>query len=143
MSTTGKLIPAAAAGTIQLGDLTVNRLGYGAMRITGKGIWGPPDDHDAALATPFLQTLVRLLRAQDSFGAWDKKSDAVLLSDYVITKEQRRAIPIMGDPDPDTLWRVEQFYAAVGLAIEQETGTRPVHPMQLMARAYGIPEERS
>ena len=36
--------PAAAAGTITLGDLTVNRMGYGAMRITGKGIWGPPDD---------------------------------------------------------------------------------------------------
>ena len=32
------------------GDLEVNRLGYGAMRITGKGIWGPPPDHDAALA---------------------------------------------------------------------------------------------
>ena len=36
--------PAAAAGTLALGDLTVNRMGYGAMRITGKGIWGPPDD---------------------------------------------------------------------------------------------------
>ena len=44
-------ISAAAAGTIQLGDLTVNRLGYGAMRITGKGVWGPPADHAASLAT--------------------------------------------------------------------------------------------
>ena len=37
-------LPAAAAGTIAVGDLVVNRMGYGAMRITGKGIWGPPDD---------------------------------------------------------------------------------------------------
>jgi len=45
-------LSAAAAGIITLGgDLAVNRLGYGAMRITGKGIWGPPDDHDAAIAT--------------------------------------------------------------------------------------------
>src|ERR1700691_3083520 len=45
-------ISAAAAGTITLGgDLTVNLLGYGAMRITGKGIWGPPEDKAAALAT--------------------------------------------------------------------------------------------
>src|SRR5271156_5959373 len=51
MSVTGNLISAAAAGAIKLGDLTVNRMGYGAMRITGTGIWGPPADRDAALAT--------------------------------------------------------------------------------------------
>src|SRR5580658_10430511 len=45
-------LPAAQAGTITLGgDLTVNRMGFGAMRVTGKGIWGLPDDVDAALAT--------------------------------------------------------------------------------------------
>jgi len=76
----------------------------------------------AALATPFLQTLVRLIRAQDSYGAWDKKSDAEILKDYVITKEQRRAMPIIADPDPDVLWRLEQYYAAIGLEIEKETG---------------------
>jgi len=36
--------------TIKIGDRTVNRLGYGAMRITGEGIWGPPPDHDVAIA---------------------------------------------------------------------------------------------
>jgi pyridoxine 4-dehydrogenase len=40
--------PAAAAGTVTLGDLTVNRLGFGAMRITGQGVWGEPDDRDGA-----------------------------------------------------------------------------------------------
>src|SRR6266699_505212 len=40
---------AAAAGTIDVGgDLTVNRLGFGAMRITGPGIWGDPPDRDRA-----------------------------------------------------------------------------------------------
>ena len=42
---------AAAAGTIDIGgDLTVNRMGYGAMRITGDGIWGDPPDRDRARA---------------------------------------------------------------------------------------------
>jgi len=42
---------AAAAGTIGIGgDLTVNRMGFGAMRITGPGIWGPPADRDQAKA---------------------------------------------------------------------------------------------
>ena len=43
-------LSAAAAGTLRIGDLTVNRLGFGAMRITGEGIWGEPRDHAEALA---------------------------------------------------------------------------------------------
>jgi len=42
------MAPAADAGTITLGDLTVNRMGYGAMRITGPGIWGDPPDPEAS-----------------------------------------------------------------------------------------------
>ena len=63
-------VSAASAGTIQLGDLTVNRLGYGAMRITGKGIWGPPADRAGALAT--LRRTVELgincIDTADSYG---------------------------------------------------------------------------
>jgi aryl-alcohol dehydrogenase-like predicted oxidoreductase len=64
-------ITAAAAGTINLGgDLTVNRLGYGAMRITGQGIWGPPEDHDAAIATlrRAVELGVNFIDTADSYG---------------------------------------------------------------------------
>ena len=44
-------IDASLSGQFKIGDLTVNRLGFGAMRVTGKGIWGPPANRDAALAT--------------------------------------------------------------------------------------------
>ena len=40
---------AAASGTFAIGDITVNRLGFGAMRITGPGVWGPPADRDEAI----------------------------------------------------------------------------------------------
>ena len=40
--------PAAAAGTATLGDFTVNRMAFGAMRLTGQGVWGEPDDRTAA-----------------------------------------------------------------------------------------------
>jgi aryl-alcohol dehydrogenase-like predicted oxidoreductase len=44
-------ISASASGTFKIGgDLEVTRLGYGAMRITGDGIWGPPKDHGKAIA---------------------------------------------------------------------------------------------
>jgi pyridoxine 4-dehydrogenase len=62
---------ASAAGTLPIGgDLTVNRLGYGAMRITGPGIWGPPADKDAALATlrRAVDLGVNLIDTADSYG---------------------------------------------------------------------------
>ena len=41
----------ASSGTLTIGgDLEVHRLGFGAMRIVGPGVWGPPDDRDATLA---------------------------------------------------------------------------------------------
>jgi probable nitrogen fixation protein len=79
----------------------------------------------------FLTELIKQWRAQDTHGAWDKKSDLDLIAPYVITKEQRREIPIMGDPDPETLWRLELFYNAVGLAAERATGIM-VSPMMKM-----------
>lgn len=62
---------AAAAGTLSLGgDLPVNRLGFGAMRITGKGIWGPPEDHDEAIRVlrRCLDLNVNLIDTADSYG---------------------------------------------------------------------------
>jgi len=64
-------ITAAAAGTLTIGgDLTVNRLGYGAMRITGPGIWGLPADKPAALATlrRAVELGVNLIDTADSYG---------------------------------------------------------------------------
>ncbi|HUX18434.1 NifX-associated nitrogen fixation protein [Acidithiobacillus sp.] len=80
----------------------------------------------------FFRELVKQWRAQDSYGAWEKKSDTELLAPYVLDKEQRRAIPIIGDPDPEILWRVELFYNAVGLATERASGVM-VSPMMKMS----------
>ena len=80
----------------------------------------------------FVKELVKQWRAQDTHGAWEGKSDATLLAPYLITKEQRREMPIIGDPDPEVLWRVELFFNAVGLAIERQTGMM-VSPMMKMS----------
>lgn len=52
------------------GDLEVNRLGYGAMRITGKGIWGPPKDHDESIRVlkRALELGVNFIDTADSYG---------------------------------------------------------------------------
>lgn len=83
---------------------------------------------DTAAGSVFVRELVKQWRAQDAHGAWDRKSDLDLLEPYILDKEKRRQIPLMGDPDPETLWRLELFYNAVGLAIERATGVM-VSPM--------------
>jgi pyridoxine 4-dehydrogenase len=62
---------ASAAGTLVLGgDLEVRRLGFGAMRITGEGIWGPPADREAAktVLRRAIELGVNLIDTADSYG---------------------------------------------------------------------------
>jgi aryl-alcohol dehydrogenase-like predicted oxidoreductase len=72
MSTEMTAVPnAAAAGTITIGgDLTVNRLGFGAMRVTGRGIWGEPRDLDEARAVlrRAVEGGVTFIDTADSYG---------------------------------------------------------------------------
>ena len=80
---------------------------------------------------PFVKQLVKIWRAQDTHGAWDGKSDMSLLEPYILDKEKRRALPIVGDPDPETIWRLELLYNAVALSIERATGVM-ISPMLKM-----------
>src|SRR5258706_14296267 len=64
-------LPAASSGTITLGgELTVNRLGFGAMRLTGEGIWGPPKDRKGAVAVlrRAVELGVNFIDTADSYG---------------------------------------------------------------------------
>lgn len=62
--------PASQAGTVTLGDLTVNRMGYGSMRLTGRGIMGPPDDRDEAkrVLRRAVELGVDFIDTADSYG---------------------------------------------------------------------------
>jgi len=62
---------AAGSGTISLGsELTVNRLGFGAMRLTGEGVWGPPNDPATAIAVlrRAIELGVNFIDTADSYG---------------------------------------------------------------------------
>ncbi len=64
-------LPGAAAGRFSIGgDLSVNRMGFGAMRVTGAGIWGDPPDRDAAIRVlrRAVELGVQLIDTADSYG---------------------------------------------------------------------------
>jgi aryl-alcohol dehydrogenase-like predicted oxidoreductase len=100
---------AAAAGTIGIGgDLTVNRMGFGAMRITGQGIWGDPPDRDQAQATlrRAVELGVNFIDTANSYGP--EVSEALIAdtlhpypADLVIATKGGLVRPGPGRWDPD------------------------------------------
>lgn len=87
--------------------------------------------------SPFLAELVKQLRSQDSYGHWDGKSDEEVVGPYVVTKEQRKLIPIIDDPDPDVLWRLELYYNAIGLAIERRSKVMCAPMIKMSHEGFG------
>jgi probable nitrogen fixation protein len=77
---------------------------------------------------PIVQGLLQLIRAEDRSGAYDMETDADLIAPFIVTKAQKRDLPMFDDPDPDILMRVGQFYAAVAWEVERRTG-KPVAPL--------------
>jgi probable nitrogen fixation protein len=85
-------------------------------------------------ASPFLAELVKQLRAQDSYGHWEGKSDAEILAPYVV---DAKSLPMIDDPDPDVLWRLELFYNAAGLAVERATGVMCAPMVKMHHEGFG------
>lgn len=90
-----------------------------------------------APVTGFATILARQLRAHDAHDAWAKKSDAQILAPFLLTKEQRKAIPIVGDPSKEVLWRLDVYYAAIAMAIEAQTGTICAPLLKLSHEGFG------
>jgi len=87
--------------------------------------------------SPFLSELVKQMRSQDSYGHWDGKSDVEVVGPYVVDKEARKAIPIIDDPDPDLLWRLELYYNAIGLAIERQSKVMCAPMIKMSHEGFG------
>ena len=85
----------------------------------------------------FAKQLVQQIRAEDTHGSWDRKTDFELLDPFIVDKERRRALPIMGDPDPDTLWRMGIFYGTLCLAIERQSGIMVAPMMKMSHEGFG------
>ncbi|ARC88302.1 NifX-associated nitrogen fixation protein [Rhodovulum sp. MB263] len=85
----------------------------------------------------YLSQLIAVIRAEDIHGSWDGKPDAEILADFIVTREERREIPIICDPDPDLLWRVERFYDAVALLLERRTGAQAAQMSKITHEGFG------
>ena len=94
-------------------------------------------EHDPILETDFIKEMVKQMRAIDSYGTYDGWPVERILAPYILTKDQRREIPVIGDPDEQTLSRVKAFYNGIATLIEKECGLMAVPMMNITHEGFG------
>ncbi|MEL7314739.1 MAG: NifX-associated nitrogen fixation protein [Cyanobacteria bacterium J06559_3] len=88
-------------------------------------------------SSPFLKAIVQQIRANDPYGTYRNWADELLLKPYILSKKQRREIPVEGDVEAVTQGRIMAFYRAVAARIEQETGQLSQVVIDLSHEGFG------
>lgn len=93
--------------------------------------------NDPVLETDFIKEMLRQVRALDSYGVWEGKSAVEVLDPLVLTPERKKEIPVIGDPDEETMARVRAFYNAISTMIEMECGLMAIPLLVLSHEGFG------
>jgi probable nitrogen fixation protein len=94
-------------------------------------------EDDPILGSDFVKEMVRQMRAIDTYGTYDTWTVAKILEPFVLTKEMKRDIPVVGDPDEIIMARVKAFYNAISSLIEQECKLMAVPMINLSHEGFG------
>lgn len=89
------------------------------------------------MENPFVHQMVVQLRAIDSYGTYDDWSDEKVIDPLILTKERKREIPVVGDPDEITIARLKAYYNALATSIEKQTGLMAVPMVNLSHEGFG------
>lgn len=92
---------------------------------------------DPILDTDFIKEMSRQVRALDTYGTYAGKSTAEVLDPFVLTRERKAGIPLIGDPDEETVARVKAFYNAIAVLIEKECRLLAVPLVHLTHEGFG------
>jgi probable nitrogen fixation protein len=92
---------------------------------------------DPILATDFGVEMIRQMRAIDPYGTYDNLSPAEILEPFILTKDQKRELPVIGDPDEIVIARIKVFYNAISALIEKECGLMATPLINLTHEGFG------
>jgi probable nitrogen fixation protein len=92
---------------------------------------------DPLLETVFMTEMVKQIRAIDTYDTYDGMSTAEILDPFVMTKERKRELPVIGDPDEIIIARMKAFYNAISNMIESECGKMAVPLLHLTHEGFG------
>lgn len=89
------------------------------------------------IANPFIKQMVIQLRAVDSYGTYDTWTDEKVVDPLILTKERKREIPVVGDPDEIVISRIKAYYNALAISIESKCGLMAVPVINLTHEGFG------
>ncbi len=95
------------------------------------------DENDPIMESDFIKEMAKQMRALDGYGTWEGYSNAKLLDPFILTPERKKEIPVVGDPDEETLARMQAFYNAISMLIEKECGQMAVPLLKLSHEGFG------
>mgnify|MGYP003555820016 FL=1 len=87
--------------------------------------------------TDFVKEMARQMRALDTYGTYQGWTVEKILDPYVLTKERKANIPMIGDPDDETISRVKAYYNAIAVLIEKECKLLAVPLVHLTHEGFG------
>jgi probable nitrogen fixation protein len=88
-------------------------------------------------SSPFLRAIVQQIRANDAYGTYRNWSDDLLLKPYLVSKADKRDIPLEDEVDAITQGRILAFYRAIAYCLEQETGLLSQVVLDLKHEGFG------
>lgn len=94
-------------------------------------------DDDPLLTDGFVQQLVRQVRALDHYGQYDTYGPAQLLDPFILTRERKRGLAMLGAPDEQVIARIEAYYNALAIVIEQHDELPAVPLVHLSPEGFG------
>jgi probable nitrogen fixation protein len=89
------------------------------------------------VGTDFTKEIVKQIRAVDTYGQMDRVPPEEIIAPFIVTKEQKREIPIVGDPDELVMGRVKAYYNALATLLEKATGLMPIPMINLHHEGFG------
>ncbi len=92
---------------------------------------------DPLLESDMAHEMVRQMRAIDTYGTYDNWPTSRILEPFVLTKEKKRDIPVVGDPDEITMARVKAYYNALSALVEKDCGLMAVPMLNLSHEGFG------
>ena len=92
---------------------------------------------DPIFETDFVKEMARQMRALDTYGTYTGWTVEKILDPYILTKERKAGIPLIGDPDDETISRVKAFYNAIAVLIEKECKLMAVPMINITHEGFG------
>lgn len=94
-------------------------------------------ENDPFMSSEFVMEMLKQLRAVDTYDTFEGWPEEKIIDPLILTKERKREIPIIGDPDEITISRLKSYYNAIASLIEKKSGLMAVPFVNLTHEGFG------